>query len=129
MIKRIGLEPENKNKPSLPLAPAVQAGDFVFTSGQAALDADGNLINGGIVEQTHKTINNIKAVLSKAGCTLEDVVKVTVWLDDPRDFAAFNRAYVTYFGDHPPARSTVVSHLVIDGKIEIEAIAYKSPTS
>ena len=65
------------------------------------------------------------AVLERAGCTLADVVKATVWLDDARDFGAFNKVYAEYFGAAPPARSTLVSPLVIDGKVEIELVAYK----
>ncbi len=123
MIERIGLEQGNPLK--LPMAPAVRAGDFVFVSGQAALDQDGNMIDGGIKSQTHLTIQRLIAVLAAAGCGVTDVVKATVWLDDPRDFGAFNKVYAEYFGAAPPARSTVVSSLVIDGKVEIELVAYK----
>lgn len=123
MIERIGLEEGNPLR--LPMAPAVRAGDFVFVSGQAALDEDGNMIDGGIKAQTHRTIQRLIAVLEAAGCGVTDVVKATVWLDDPRDFGAFNKVYAEYFGAAPPARSTLVSPLVIDGKVEIELIAYK----
>jgi enamine deaminase RidA (YjgF/YER057c/UK114 family) len=61
----------------------------------------------------------------EAGCTLDDVVKCSVWLDDPRDFGIFNRVFAEYFGNHPPARSAVRSQLMIDAKVEIDAIAYK----
>ncbi|MVA99172.1 MULTISPECIES: RidA family protein [Nitratireductor] len=121
MIERIGVDP----KTPLPLAPAVRAGDFLFLSGQAALDETGTIINGNIAEQTELTIQRIVAVLQKCGCTLADVVKTTVWLDDARDFGAFNKVYAQHFGSAPPARSTVVSPLVVDGKIEIEVVAYK----
>ena len=123
MIERIGLEAGNPLR--LPLAPAVRAGDFVFVSGQAALDDDGAIIAGGITDQTRLTIERLTAVLEAADCTLRDVVKATVWLDDARDFAAFNKVYAEYFGDAPPARSTLVSPLVVDGKVEIELVAYK----
>lgn len=123
MIDRIGLEAGNPLR--LPIVPAVRAGDFIFVSGQAALGDDGSIIDGGIKAQTHLTIKRLIAVLDSAGCTLKDVVKATVWLDDARDFAAFNKVYAEYFGDAPPARSTLVSPLVIDGKVEIELVAYR----
>ena len=72
-----------------------------------------------------KTIERLKVVLAEAGCTLADVVKATVWLDDPRDFGPFNDVFRKHFGDAPPARSTLVSQLVLDGKVEIELVAYK----
>ena len=64
-------------------------------------------------------------VVALGGCTLADVAKVNVWLDDPRDFAAFNRVYMECFGEHRPARSTVESRLMIDAKVEIDVTAYK----
>ncbi len=109
----------------LPISGAVRAGDFVFASGQAALDKDGYVLDGGIVPQTRLTLDRLLASLKDAGCTAEDIVKVTVWLDDARDFGAFNKVYAEYFKDAPPARSTLVSPLVVDAKVEIEAIAYK----
>lgn len=109
----------------LPIALAVRAGDFIFVSGQAALAAEGGAIDGGIVKQTEITIERLKSVLADAGCTLSDVVKATCWIDDPRDFGPFNEVFRKHFGDAPPARSTLVSPLVIDGKVEIELMAYK----
>ena len=125
MIERIGAEKTGAGGQKLPFVPAVRAGDFVFVSGQVAMDDGGEIINGGIVAQTHKTIDNIVAVLQSAGCGLEDVVKVNVWLDDPRDFWSFNRVYAEYFTDAPPARSTVASAIMVDAKIEIDVVAYK----
>jgi reactive intermediate/imine deaminase len=109
----------------LPFAKAVRAGDFVFVSGQMATDANGQLVEGGIEVQTRRVMDNIKAILAEAGCTMADVVKCTCWIDDPRDFGRFNAVYREYFGDDPPARSTVRAELVLDGKLEVEAIAYK----
>ena len=108
----------------LPFPKAVRAGDFVFVSGQMATDASGQLVDGGIEVQTRQVMDNIKAILAEAGCTMADVVKCTCWIDDPRDFGRFNTVYREYFGDDPPARSTVRSQLVLDGKLEVEAIAY-----
>ena len=109
----------------IPLSKAVRAGDWVFLSGQTAIDPYGAVITGGIEEQTRRVMEGIKKALEEAGCTLADVVKTTVWLDDARDFWSFNRVYAEYFPENPPARSTVRSELMLDAKVEIEAIAYK----
>ncbi|MFD9901641.1 RidA family protein [Mesorhizobium sp. NPDC059054] len=108
----------------LPFSKAMRAGDFVFVSGQVAFDDYGRLVDGGIEAQTSQVLRNIEAVLKEAGCTLDDVVKVNVWLDDPRDFGRFNATYATFFPMHPPARSTVESRIMIDAKVEIDCIAY-----
>jgi len=127
MIKRY-LSDTGSLGTKLPIALAVRAGDFVFVSGQAALAAEGGIMTGNIVTQTEVTIERLKMVLADAGCTLADVVKATVWLDDPRDFGPFNDVFRKHFGDAPPARSTLVSPLVLDGKVEIELVAYKPLT-
>jgi reactive intermediate/imine deaminase len=124
-VKRIGGVKTGSGGQSLPFCQAAQAGGFVFVSGQVAMDSQGEIIAGGIVPQTHKTMENIIEILSKAGCTLADVVKVNVWLDDPRDFQAFNRVYAGYFGEAPPARSCVRSQLMVDAKVEVDVIACK----
>ena len=128
MIEKIGNKKTGAGGQPLPFSPAVRAGDFVFVSGQVAMDAKGEIVPGGIEAQTRRTMENITAVLEMAGCTLQDVVKVNVWLDDPRDFWSFNRVYAECFGDHQPARSTVRSQLVVDAKIEMDVIAYKKVT-
>jgi reactive intermediate/imine deaminase len=99
----------------------------VFVSGQVALGTNGEVIAGGIVEQSHHCIRSIVAILEKAGCTLKDVVKVNVWLDDARDFQAFNRVYASYFQAALPARACVQSALMVDAKVEIEVIALQPP--
>jgi len=124
-IERIGAGQTGAGGQTLPFAPAVRAGDFVFVSGQVAKKANGELETGGIEAQTKRTMDNVVAVLAQAGCTLEDVAKVNVWLDDPRDFWTFNRVYGTYFPNGGPARSTVRSQLMIDAKVEIDVTAYK----
>ena len=108
----------------VPLSPAVRAGDFVFVSGQVPGDAQGNIVAGGVKEQTRQVLENVKAALALAGAAMEDVVKTTVWLEDARDFGAFNQVYASYFTSEPPARSTAESRLMIPIKVEIEAIAY-----
>ncbi|WP_336055095.1 RidA family protein [Nitratireductor sp. CH_MIT9313-5] len=109
----------------VPLSPAVRAGDFVYISGQVPVGEDGIVVVGGITEQTHQVMKNVKAALELAGCSLEDVVKTTVWIEDARDFGPFNAAYAQYFPKDPPARTTVESRLMLDIKIEVEAVAYK----
>jgi 2-iminobutanoate/2-iminopropanoate deaminase len=72
----------------VPLSPAVRAGDMVYVSGQVPVGSDGVVVAGGIVEQTEQVLSNVKAALALAGCTMDDVVKTTVWLEDARNFGA-----------------------------------------
>lgn len=109
----------------VPLTPAVRAGDFIFVSGQVPVGADGELVGGTIERQTRQVLDNIRAVLALAGAELADVVKTTVWIDDARDFPAFNKVYSSYFPRNPPARTTAEGRLMADIKVEIEAVAYR----
>jgi 2-iminobutanoate/2-iminopropanoate deaminase len=111
-----------------PYSQAVRVGDMLFTSGQVALDpATGQLVHGGITEQTVQVLENLKAVLAAAGIDLIHVVKTTVFLKSMSDFAAMNAVYAKYLapeGVVPPARSTVaVAGLPKDALVEIEVIA------
>ena len=124
-VKRIGNEKTGAGGQPLPFSPAVRAGGCVYVSGQVAMREDGEIESGGVEAQTRRTMENLVSVLGAAGCTLADVVKVNVWLDDPRDFWTFNRVYAGYFPDGAPARSTVCSRLMVDAKVEIDAVAYK----
>lgn len=110
-----------------PYSQAVEAAGFVFVSGQIPLDPmTGNIVPGGIREQTRQVLENAKAILSTAGCTMNDVVKVSVFLRDISDFGAMNDVYAAYFPLDPPARSTVeVSRLPKDVSIEMDFIAAK----
>ena len=110
---------------TLPFSSAVRAGDFVFASGRMPMNDNLEVVQGGIEIQTRQTLKNIDAALALAGCSLADVVKATVWLDDPRDFWSFNRVYAEFFPGNKPARSATVARMVADAKIEIEVIAYK----
>jgi len=106
-----------------PYSQAMRLGNLLFTSGQIPLTPSGELISGGIEEQTHQVFRNLKAVLAEAGASLTDVVKATVFLKDMGQFAALNAIYADYFGDHKPARSTVeVARLPRDVLVEIELI-------
>jgi 2-iminobutanoate/2-iminopropanoate deaminase len=110
---------------SLPFSAAVKAGPFVFVSGQVPMGDAGELVPGGIEAQTRQALKNVEKALALAGCTLKDVVKSTVWLDDARDFRSFNRVYAEFFPGDKPARSTTQARLMIDAKVEIEVVAYK----
>ncbi len=109
----------------VPLSPAVRAGDFVYISGQVPTDQSGAVVSGGVKEQTKQVLENVSAALALAGCTVDDVVKTFAILTDAGDFAAFNEAYATYFPNNPPARTTIAAKLMIDIKVEIEAVAYR----
>lgn len=123
-IKRYGAEQSGAGGQKLPFARAVEADGWLHVSGQVAME-NGEIISGGIVEQTHKTIANLLAILHEAGYGVEHVVRCGVWLDDPRDFWSFNRIYQGYFGEHPPARACVQASMMVDCKVEIDCIAYK----
>ena len=108
----------------VPLSPAVRAGDFVYVSGQVPMAPDGTMVDGGIEAQTRQVLDNVKAALALAGASMDDVVKTTVWIEDARDFSGMNKVYASYFPQEPPARTTVESRLMLDIKVEIEAVAY-----
>ncbi|MEM2543052.1 MAG: RidA family protein [Candidatus Korarchaeum sp.] len=114
-------------KPIGPYSQAVIAGDLVFLAGQIPIDPDtGEVVSGGIREQTRRVLENIKAVLEKAGCSFKDVVSVTVFLKDISHFNEFNEDYSEYFGDVRPARATVqVARLPKDALVEIVVTAYR----
>lgn len=105
------------------LSPYVRHGDMVITSGQLALNDQGK-VEGDISEQTRLVLNRIATILAEEGMTLTDVRKTTVWLTNAEDFPLFDRTYAEIFGNHRPARSTVIAGLVLPGaRIEIEAMA------
>ena len=110
-----------------PYSQGIAAGQMVFTSGQLPIDpATGAFAGTTIEEQTRQSLKNVAAVLESAGCSLNDVVKTTVFLKDMNDFAAMNGVYQEFFPDNCPARSAVeVARLPKDGLVEIEAIACK----
>jgi len=114
-----------KKNPNLPFHPAVRAGDFVYVSGQVAKDAAGNMVAGTIEVETRATLEAVKRVLAEAGCEMTDVVKVTTFLEDARDFGRYNGVFKEFFPEGRIARSTVEARAVITTKIEIECIAYK----
>lgn len=108
-----------------PYSQAIRSVGLVFTSGQIAIDSKtGELVSGGIREQTKTVIENLRAVLEAAGCHLENVIKTTVYLDDMSDFSSMNEVYGGFFSTTRPVRTTVeVSRLPKNVKVEIDAIA------
>lgn len=106
-------------------SPALRAGDFIFVSGQLPFDANMQIVPADIAQQTTVVIEHLARILASEGAGLANVVKTTVWLSDPADFAKFNETYAQHFVDGPPARATVGSVLMVPGAlVEIEATAY-----
>lgn len=108
-----------------PYSQAVVSNGFAFLSGQIPLDpATGQLVEGDIQAQTERVLENLKAVLDAAGCTLSSVVKTTVYLKDMTEFTKMNDIYARYFAGNPPARATVeAARLPRDVRVEIDCIA------
>lgn len=109
-----------------PYSPAVEIGNFVYTSGQLGTDAAGNL-GKDVKEQTKLSLTNVKNLLNAAGCDMCDIVKTLVFIKDMNDFAAVNEVYAQLMtGDVMPARSCIeVARLPKDALVEIEVIAVK----
>lgn len=124
-LEYLGAPPVASDRQARPFSPAVRAGDFIYVSGQVPADANGEIVVGGIEAQTRQVMENLGAVLALAGATFDDVCKSTVWLQDARDFGAFNRIYMSYFKNGKPARSTTEARLMVDAKVEIDMVAYK----
>jgi 2-iminobutanoate/2-iminopropanoate deaminase len=110
-----------------PYSQGVSTGNLIFTSGQLPIVPEtGELITGDIQKAARQSLENVKAILAEAGATLEDVIKVTVFVSDMNNFSLINEVYAEFFSNHKPARSLVeVSKLPKNGEIEIEAIALK----
>lgn len=108
-----------------PYAQAIRAGDFIYTAGQIALDpTTGQLVEGGIENQTRQVLKNLSHVLEAAGSSLRHVVKTTVFMQDLGEFAKMNTVYAEFFPEHKPARSTVgVAALPRGAAVEIECVA------
>lgn len=124
MSKTVILTPDAP-KPVSAYSQAIRSGSLLFLAGQIPLDpGTGKVVSGTIAEETDRVMANVRAVLSAAGATLDQVVKTTVYLTNMADFAAFNEAYSRYFPSEPPARSTVaVAALPLGVRVEVEAIA------
>ena len=131
MIEHI--TPKNSAPPLGPYSPAVRAGDFVFLSGQLAIDPESHkIVAVSVADQTRQTITNIQALLDAADASIQDVVKCSVYLADMADFAEMNEVYAEFFGEAKPARSTVQAVLPLaEAKVEIDCVAYvpRSPST
>ena len=108
-----------------PYSQAIKCGDLVFCSGQIPLSpTTGKLVEGGVAEQTHQVLKNLQAILTKAGSSMDKVVKTTIFLTDLGDFGVVNEIYGSYFQEPFPARATIqVSRLPMNVVVEIEAVA------
>jgi len=108
-----------------PYSQAVRTESMVYTAGQVGINpSTGELVEGGVEAQTRQVLSNLKNVLEAADSGLQLVVKTTVFLDDMTDFAKMNAIYAEFFGENPPARSTVaVAALPMGALVEIEAVA------
>lgn len=124
MLKQI----QSPNAPAAvgPYSQAIEAGDFIFCSGQIGIDPSTNALVEGIENQTKQVLKNLDSVLQSAGVTKKDVVKTTVYLANMDDYVTMNNVYAVFFEGHMPARATVqVTRLPKDALVEIEAIATK----
>ena len=120
------IQTESAPAPIGPYNQAVRAGAFLFVSGQISLNPlSGEMIQDTIENETRQVLNNIKAILEKAGMNFSQIVKTTIFLKDMNDFAQVNGVYGTFFSDNFPARETVqVSRLPKDANVEISVIAF-----
>jgi 2-iminobutanoate/2-iminopropanoate deaminase len=118
-------QPDGVARPKAPYSPVVVSGDHVYTAGQVAFDAEGNVVPGGTAEQTRQVLANLERCLEAAGCSLSDVVKVNAFLVDLDDFPAFNAVYREVFSEPYPARTTVQAGLAPGLLVEVEAVARK----
>ncbi len=111
----------------VPLSQAIAAGEWLYCSGQLPIDpATGEIVPGGVGEQTRQIIENLKAVCEEAGTSLANAVKVTIFMADLADLRKMNDVFEEYFGiDDPPARTTFQAGGIIAGaKLEIELTAF-----
>ena len=123
--RRHDVVPIGEKNPNLPFHPGIRAGDFIFVSGQVPKDADGNMFTGTIEEECRWTIESIRRVLQAGDADLQDIVRITVYLEDTRDFGRYNRVFAEFFPDGMLARTTIQARAAINTKIEMDAIAYK----
>jgi 2-iminobutanoate/2-iminopropanoate deaminase len=108
-----------------PYSQAIKAGNLLFISGQVPFNPETmEIVEGGVEAQTARVLENLKAILTEAGASFDNVVKTTVFIKDMNEFGAINEIYANYFGENKPARACVeVARLPRDVRVEIEAIA------
>ena len=120
------LFPASAPTPRGPYSPAVRAGDFIYVSGQGPIDPVTDKISpGDAAHQTRIVLSNIRKILEDSGATMQDVVKCSVFLKHGGEFQEMNKVYAEFFGDHRPARTTIVCDFVNDMHVEIDCVAYK----
>lgn len=126
MIKEV-ITTKNAMTPTGPYSQGIALDSLLFVAGQTAIDPEtGKLVTGGIENETHQAIRNLKTILEAGGSSLEQVVKTTVFLKDMKDFDVVNSIYITYFSSQPPARTCLqVSAMPKGAMIEIEATAFR----
>ena len=124
-VNRKVITSDNAPKSIGPFSQAIQAGDFIFISGQGAfVPTTGKLVEGGIKEQTRQVLENIRIIVEAAGSSLDRVVKVSIFLTDWKYFKEMNEAYAEFFKSDPPARSTIQGQRFPEGHlIAMDAIA------
>ena len=123
-IKRNGLPKPGAN----PLSQSVEANGFLFVSGSTPKDANGHFVGGTIEVQATAALENLLRRVAAAGYEVTDIVRVGVWLDDPRDASEFNKVYKQYFSaEHAPARVCLQGTMIHDCKVELDCIAYRDP--
>ncbi len=122
--KKVIGDPVVINNRTLSLSRAIQAGDFLYLTGQIPMQDGEPMTSGDIQAQTKVVLDAIHDTLKLAECSMDGVVKAMVWLRDRSDFPGFNQVYGEYFPVDPPARSAVVSELLVDVRVEVEVVAY-----
>ena len=125
-MPRQAIQPEGLARPKPPYSPAVVSGDHVFTAGQVAQDADGNVVGDTIEEQTRQALENVRTCVEAGGLTMGDVVKVNAYLADLGDFPGYNAVYPDFFDAPYPARTSIQAGLPAGVLVEIEAVARRS---
>ncbi|MFZ7103301.1 MAG: Rid family detoxifying hydrolase [Peptococcaceae bacterium] len=127
MAKKTRIYPDNAPIPAGPYTPAIAAGEYVFVSGQTPEHPGTDiLVEGNIKAQTRQVLENIKNILAAAGCTMDDVVKVSAHLLDINDFTGYNDVYKEYFREPFPARTTVQSVIPGGSLVEVDVIALRA---
>lgn len=123
-LKKEVIIPKGGAKPLAPYSPGIRLGNLVFTSGQIGLDPQtGKLVNGGVVPETRQALNNMSQILESAGSSLSQVVKVTVYLKDIKDYGRVNQVYAEFFDEKPPARAIIQGDLPANASVEFDSIA------
>ncbi|MDU0810477.1 MAG: Rid family hydrolase [Burkholderia sp.] len=125
-MKRYGVsELKDNSSQIMPFSRAVEADGWLYVSGQMPI-INFEVVEGGIVKQSKQAIENMISILHEAGYFSEHIVRCGVWLADARDFSEFNKVFISYFGKHLPARACIQSSMMIDCRVEIDCIAYKT---